>query len=398
MNMRIIVVAPDYPYPVIGGLQKQAHELNQQLIEMGCEILVVSCKHQRSSPGEEVVDGIRVLRAPYLPWLRPRLILNAIWSTFQVLLKSGRYKVVHIHNLSTLGAVVAVAARLRKVPVIMKLPNVGSMGIPGLRKYMFGDGILFLLKSVSAFVAMAEKSVEELQEIQVPERKIFKMVNGINLETFDAAISQKALAASSSVDVIFTGRLMSSKGVGDLLEAWSRLSKSGMFEAEAVRLRIVGDGPDRSRLEQIVRELEIKDSVCFEGYSRTIPQELKKSSIFVLPSYSEGNSNSVLEAMAAGLPVVSTDVGGTSLLMGPSAKDYVIEPGDIDGLVGAVRSLLLSPDLRKDLGARMRARVEQLFDIRVVASGYYSAYQALAADRKADMGRLASPAFDTIDV
>jgi glycosyltransferase involved in cell wall biosynthesis len=311
-----------------------------------------------------------------------------------VFLRAGRYDVIHIHNLSTFGALVAVAGWLRRTPVMMKLPNVGRLGIPGLREYVLGDGVLLMLKCVSAFVAMSEESVRELVEIRTPERKIFKIVNGINLRAFDEA-SEGADRDNKDIKVIFTGRLVQNKGVEDLLEAWSGLQEGGLLEsADAqVRLHIVGDGPDKKRLQEITAKLQVQDTVIFEGYRSDIPRLLLQSSIFVLPSYSEGNSNSILEAMSAGLPVVSTDIGGTSLLMGPEASEYVVETGDIDRMATCLKSLIGNQDLREMLSANLRRRVESHFDIGVVAKAYCAAYSELRRSRSADMTPLASDVF-----
>lgn len=394
-NIRVLVAAPDYPYPVIGGLQKQAHELNKELLTLGCELLVITGKHDADGASEEVVDRVRVKRAPYLRLKRLRLLFNALWAVWQVLLRAGRYDVIHIHNLSTFGALVAVAGWLRRTPVMMKLPNVGRLGIPGLRGYVLGDGVLLMLKCVSAFVAMSEESVRELAEIGTPERKVFKVVNGINLRAFDEACGESCRSGLKDLKVIFTGRLMQTKGVADLLKAWSRLQEEGLFvRADVpVRLHLVGDGPDRERLLGITSELQVQDTVVFEGYCSDIPRQLSQSSIFVLPSYSEGNSNSILEAMSAGLPVVSTDVGGTSLLLGPEASEYVLEPGDVDGLAARLKYLIESVGIREALSTYMRSRVEGHFDIRVVANAYYAAYSELRRSRSSDMTPFASDVF-----
>ncbi len=396
MSLRILVVAPDYPPPVVGGLQKQAHELNQQLVKMGCEVLVLSCKHVRDGHSEEVVDGICVRRAPFWGKLRTRLVINAFWTVIQILVLARRYDVVHIHNLSTIGAVAAVAARLCRVPVVMKLPNVGEMGIPGLRSYAFGDGILVMLKAVDAFVAMSEASVDELREVGTPNRKIFRMVNGINLASFDSAKGEyeQLEASSEKLNIVFTGRLVATKGLDSLFHAIAELVETG--EIGDAKLSIVGTGPELENLKNLAGSLSLSNYIEFLGYRPDIPRILAGASVFVLPSHAEGNSNSILEAMSASLPVVSTDVGGTRMLLGARAGEYVVAPGDSKALANCLRRLIGNPQLRAQLGQEMRQRIEDHFDICVVASGYHSAYSALknARYRCADMTPLSSSAFD----
>lgn len=393
MSLKILVIAPDYPYPVIGGLQKQAHELNRELLRLDCELLVLSGKHARGDASSEMVDGVPVRRSPRIGQLRLRLIFNAIWMVWHVFLKAGRYDVVHIHNLSTIGVLAAVAARSRGTSVLMKLPNVGKLGIPGLCKKVFGNNVLYLLRSVSAFVAMAEASVVELQDIGTPARKVFQMVNGINVERFDEkTTSEKDEPEQERIKVIFTGRFVPQKGLDELLNAWGMLHRDGKLNGAL--LQLVGDGSELASLQQLSREFGLSESVDFMGFRDDVPSLLQQASIFVLPSHIEGNSNSILEAMAAGLPIVATDAGGTRMQVGVAASDWIVPAQDVPALSRCLGEMLESADLRSKMGALMRTRIEEHFDIRVVARGYQSAYEALALDLKADMRPLGSSVFD----
>ena len=393
MSLKILVVAPDYPYPIVGGLQKQAHELNRELARLDCELLVLSGKHTKEDASSSVVEGISVLRSPRLSQRRPRLIVNAIWMVWKVFLRAGRYDVVHIHNLSTIGALAAVAGRARGTAVLMKLPNVGKLGIPGLCENALGKKVLHLLRSVSAFVAMAEGSVTELNDIGTPARKVFQMVNGINVEVFDEkSVSKKMNTGLKRTKVIFTGRFVPQKGLDELLNAWGALYRDGKLNGAL--LQLVGDGPELPSLKELSKELGLTESVEFMGFRDDVPSLLQQASIFVLPSHVEGNSNSILEAMAAGLPIVATDVGGTRMQVGDIAADWIIPAHDVEGLRRCLARILGSEELRLRMGALMRRRIEEHFDIRVVAEGYHAAYEALASDLKADMRPFISPAFN----
>ncbi len=393
MSLKILVIAPDYPYPVVGGLQKQAHELNRELMRLDCELLVLSGKHARGDASSEVVDGISVCRSPRLGRLRSRLIFNALWMVWNVFLRAGRYDVVHIHNLSTIGALAAVAARVRGTSVLMKLPNVGKLGIPGLCENAFGNNVLYLLRSVSAFVAMAEGSVAELQDIGTPARKFFQMVNGINVERFDEKTAgEKVETEQERMKVIFTGRFVPQKGLDELLNAWGMLHRDGRLNGAL--LQLVGDGPELDSLQQLTEELGLSESVAFMGFRDDVPSLLQQASIFVLPSHVEGNSNSILEAMAAGLPIVATDVGGTRMQVGEVAAGWIVLARDVFGLSSCLGEMLCAEELRLKMGALMRMRIEKYFDIKIVSKGYVAAYRALSKDRRSNMQPLSSSVFD----
>jgi len=276
---------------------------------------------------------------------------------------------------------------------MMKLPASGPSGIPGLRAYPFGRGVIFMLKAVSAFVAMSHESVEELNEISTPKRKVFKVMNGINLQQFDetAGGDETSNTSNSPLKVVFTGRIVARKGVADLLLAWKRLSETNRL-GDSI-LEIVGEGEDEPRLRGLVAEYGIEASVKFLGYRSDVPSLLVEADVFMLPSYAEGNSNSIIEAMAAKLPIVSTDVGGSAMLVGEEGGRWIVTAGDADEMVRCLSEMIESTELREEVGDRMRRRVEDYFDIKVVAADYLRAYRALAVDRRADMGPLASNAF-----
>jgi glycosyltransferase involved in cell wall biosynthesis len=117
-----------------------------------------------------------------------------------------------------------------------------------------------------------------------------------------------------------------------------------------------------------------------------VRQALSAMDVFVLPSASEGNSNAVLEAMAAGLPVVSTRVGGTPMLVGPQGARFLVTPGDQEAIAARLLELINDEPLRKQVGAAMHQRVRERFDIDVVARTYAGAYSKLALGRRNEIG------------
>ena len=113
--------------------------------------------------------------------------------------------------------------------------------------------------------------------------------------------------------------------------------------------------------------------------------------VFVLPSHYEGNSNAILEAMAAGLPVVSTRVGGTPMQVGEAGAKFLHEPGDTAALAELMKQFIADAGLRAELGLAMRHRAEQFFDISQVASTYACAYRLLSAGKRNEVASASSP-------
>ena len=133
-------------------------------------------------------------------------------------------------------------------------------------------------------------------------------------------------------------------------------------------LLLVGDGPERTKLQQDVVRLGISDRVHFAGWQADVPPILAAAELLVLPSNWEGMPNVVLEAMAAGKPVLATRAEGVVELLGPGADEQTIPIGDKRALVARARSLLANPSRANELGAQNRSRAEAEFSLdRMIA-------------------------------
>jgi glycosyltransferase involved in cell wall biosynthesis len=140
------------------------------------------------------------------------------------------------------------------------------------------------------------------------------------------------------------------------------------------RLDIVGDGPDRSMLERLTRDLALEANVSFHGYRRDVGTLLRRPQIFLLSSISEGIALTLLEAMAAGLPVVATDVGGNREVVEPKVTGLLVPPRRPDELAEAVLALR-DPLAARALGAAGRVRLEHMFDLRRTIDQYSQLYE-----------------------
>jgi glycosyltransferase involved in cell wall biosynthesis len=141
-------------------------------------------------------------------------------------------------------------------------------------------------------------------------------------------------------------------------------------------LDIVGDGPDRPMLERLTRELALEANVSFLGYRRDVGTLLRRPQIFLLSSISEGIALTLLEAMAAGLPAVATDVGGNREVVEPAVTGFLVPPRAPDQLADAVLTLR-EPLAARALGAAGRVRLENMFDLRRTVDRYCQLYEEL---------------------
>lgn len=158
--------------------------------------------------------------------------------------------------------------------------------------------------------------------------------------------------------ILAVGRLSAEKGFALLIDAVARLRGQGA----AVTLRLVGDGPLRATLRDAAQECGVADVVTFTGQlpPDEVREELRRADIFCLPSFSEGLPVSIMEAMATGVPVVTTWIAGIPELAENSATALTVPPARADALAEALRRLVDNPALRDDLSRNARLRVEAL--------------------------------------
>jgi len=379
--MRILMAVPNYPFPVVGGLERQAHELAKALVQRGHAVHALS---GRFDPGQNRVDVIDRVRVDRVAWIefKPARFLLCPFSLARVLYKLKRdVDLVHVHNISWFGAFVTLFSKALGLPVITKLPLTGDGGIPGMRRGPFGFLRIALLKRSDAIVAMTPESVAELAGIGYSRAQVLRVTNGIGL--LPAASSQRR--SSKTVNAIFVGRLSSGKGLSDLLHAWATVKARA---SRSVKLRIIGDGPRAAELRALASALDLGESAEFFGYCRNVPAELGKADLFVLPSNAEGNSNAILEAMRAGLPIVATRVGGAPNQVGDEGDHFLVPPGDRQALSDRLLELIEDEALRLRLGAAMRARIESVFAIDRVAAIYERAYELILSGRVEQIGKI----------
>jgi glycosyltransferase involved in cell wall biosynthesis len=365
------MVLPKYPFPVVGGLERQAHELSKVLLEKGVDVQVLSSKFNPDDAKFEIVEDIPVYRIPLskLKWFR--FLQSPIYLLWTLFKRRNTYDVIHLHQFGWFCLFGIISAKLLSKPTITKLPNVAERGIPGLQSSKVGRIMLSILLSSDAIVAMSRESVSELEAVDFPLSRALLTPNGIRNN--HKIIKDNSLQFLHEPRIVFVGRLMQQKGIEDLLYAWQML----MHKSVGAKLEIWGEGPIRQDMESLSMMLGISDSVQFFGHVDDVINKLPNMDIFVLPSYIEGNSNAILEAMLAGLPIVATRVGGTAMQVGKAGAEFLFEPKDRVSLSLILEKLINNPALRESMGNKMKARVKEYFDIQCVADTYISAYTSL---------------------
>jgi glycosyltransferase involved in cell wall biosynthesis len=141
-----------------------------------------------------------------------------------------------------------------------------------------------------------------------------------------------------------------------------------------LRLALVGDGPLRTQAQAILAEAGCDDLAWLPGERADVPEVMRGFDCFVLPSLAEGISNTILEAMATGLPVVATDVGGNAELVAHERTGLVVPSDDVDALAQAIARLAQNPAQARLFGDAGRVEVEQRFSLDAMVSAYQALY------------------------
>lgn len=176
------------------------------------------------------------------------------------------------------------------------------------------------------------------------------------------------------------GRLAAVKDQQLLLHAFAQLVTQHPGLRARLRLAIVGDGPLRAELDALAVRLGIADLIWMAGDREDVAALLREMDVFVLPSLAEGISNTVLEAMATGLPVVATRTGGNPELVDDGVNGLLVPVGDAATLADALYRLVSDDDLRQAMGASSRQRIDSQFDWSRTVDRYLSVYDSLLFD------------------
>jgi glycosyltransferase involved in cell wall biosynthesis len=170
------------------------------------------------------------------------------------------------------------------------------------------------------------------------------------------------------------GRLAAGKGIEYLLEATAVLAKRLRIQFS---VNIVGDGPSRVRLESIAKALGVQQIVSFAGHQKDVSEYLRASDLVVLPTFREGMSISLLEAMAAGKPIVTTNIGSNKEATRNGYAAILVEPGDVAALADAVQNVIEDPKLASALSRRSRECYQEDYTLERMLSQYVRLYDEL---------------------
>ena len=331
----------------LGGAEKQVALLAEGLLRQGAEVTVAVLTGEGPREAALVAAGVRVVHLgrnrPHASVARKLLALPGVMLRLAWHLRRTRPQVVHafLYHAYVLGAV---AARLTRVPVFVA----GRRGLAGPERDRWYAVAAHALASRTADlqVANAHAVAEYVHEAEgAPDDRLEVIYNGLPPSAF-ASASPARLNTSRPV-VLCVANLRRVKGHAELLEAVALLRDRG----RPCTLALAGEGPERGALNRRASELGV--DVRLLGSRTDVDRLLARADAVVLPSLGEGMSNAVMEAMAAGKPVVATAVGGTPELLA-DGRGLLVPPGDPVRLADALGAVLNDPERAALMGFEAR--------------------------------------------
>ncbi len=340
----------------VGGQEKLLVEFARRVDRARFEghLICLGERGPLADPIEACGWPVTALAAP--PGLRPRLV----WRLAK-LFRQLQCDVVHTHDDKPLIYGV-LAAQLAGVRRIIHTQHHGKLASLSRRQERL---VAWASRGADCFVCVSHDSARQMIAQGVPAGRVRVLWNGVDLARFACH------GPCPNGPIVTVARLSPEKDIANLLQTMAIVVRA---EGTA-RLEIAGDGPCREKLLHLRDELGLKTQVAFLGSVRDMPALLQRASLFVLPSQTEGISLTLLEAMASGLPVVATRVGGNPEVVLDGVTGLVVPPRQPIALADAILQMRSNRAAAQRMGRAGRARAEAHFDVRSMVAAYESLYR-----------------------
>lgn len=393
-NAKVCVISPLY-HPSLGGLGRQAQLLTERLAEKGVRLFVIA-RRMRGMPPAVFSRNVKVYRAwsikPYLYNFEKVGGLNILVSltfsvscAFLLFWKRKEYDIVHFHGASLPLFINLPLLKIMKKKVVAKIAS-ARLGIePGSLKgryYGLGNLIIKLLRKADVFIATTGEIEEGLLQEGFPKPKINRIPNFVDFRLFAPAsldLKNKIKAelgfGNTAVVTFSGGQFIPCKGLNFLIEAW----RDVINVFSDARLLLLGNGPTMEDMKKLAMTLGIADSVEFCGRVSQITDYLHATDVFVLPSLQEGMPNALLEAMACGLPVVATRIGGVVDIVKDGENGILVEAGDSKSLARGIIRLLNDREFAGHIASNAFQTIKNFYSLDSIAPKYVELYKRLKA-------------------
>lgn len=370
--MRVLLVAPLFP-PETGGPATYSFEVKEKLGSLGHQVRVITAAPAAGSAPDVYVIPKPKLGINYLTFFWHHLLM-----IFHIFRAAKDYDLIYTQGTVHYALDSLVAAKLLRKPIALRFVGDASWEAASSRR-LTNKYLEDFLKSpeggirIKYLISLQRFVFNSVDKIIVPSEflrgvllnyyhvqpdKVKVVYNSINLDDYSDLLKEVSAGQDNPI-VITVGRLARHKAVDGIIRAVRELTG----EYPNIKLRVVGEGPEKSNLEALATELNISDRVDFWGQRphSEVLSLLKQSDISVLNSVYEGLPHVVIEAMACRVPVIATNIKGTSEVVIDGKTGLLVTPGDIGELKDKIAQLIKNDDLRNRLATNALALVKQKF-------------------------------------
>jgi L-malate glycosyltransferase len=361
-----------------GGAESLVFDLTSVLAQSGFDIEV----YQFDSvwlEGKCKEHKLPILRAPGHHLYKSSRTLPLFAWKFSKFLRERKVHILHSHLYDPIigGAMAAFCSRI---------PHIGTLHDVYTLEEKRSLSLVYLASLLKTNLVAVSHGIEQhLLDKGFAQNRIKTIENGVDILKFegnpDPRLRKELGLTCEDLVFICVGRLVALKGLDILLDAFAGIRQNN------VKLLLVGDGPEKGALASRIMDRGMAASVSLLGHREDVPDLLRISSCFVLASHTEGLSCSIIEAMAAGLPVIATDVGGNRELVLDGENGYLVPRADAAALAGRMLEMVKDHSRRERFGRESLRLAAERFSRQVMVQRYIQEYeQMLSSPRKVGQG------------
>lgn len=377
--MKICIFTTDYP-PTVGGIVAHTVRLSEALADSNDvqHVQIVALKN-RLSGSEDISGKLSFIRSD------TRSILGIFFDTIRYAWKFRRYEIFHATSVFPMGFFTLLIGKyLLRKQVVVSFYGTDVLTSEGRWYTKWAKG--FTLRHASAAIALSYSTRDRTAQKYGLKPESFPVIS-----TFiaDPIVSDDVMSRAEGIQaklgighgdfvVLFVGNLVKRKGAELLPRALATIGDP------AVKLIIVGDGPERTRLERRIIELGLSDRVFLTGRVSDVEPYYFLADVFSMPSFFEPMSGDIeglgivyIEAQQRGVPVIGTHSGGIPEAIDKDRSGFIVAENDIEGLARRIVMLRDDPDLRREMGERGRVFVREMFHPARTIAAHIAVYKSV---------------------
>lgn len=381
MNICILISTP---FPPEEGIGNYVYGISTKLIEAGHEVTVMT-RGSWNKTQKEVIDGIKVIKAPYMPIYPFYMHLHGIFVNKIFKLIESQIDVVHIHSpLSPLIKTSLPLITTIHTPMLMderydKITSIYSIFSKISARFISYPLELKLIQASDMVTTVTKSIAQELKEYHFDPDEVVVIGNGVDEKFF---MPVQNTSEDDNKYIMYAGRMDREKGLFDLVECGEHICN----QRSDISFILAGRGRDLNKLKKKVRKLGLRDKFIFSGQvgKGKLVQLYQNAIIFAFPSYHEGLPTVLLEAMSCGLPIVATDVRGNRDLISSGEDGILVPTRSPKEMADAISMLLDDEKMRRRLGKNARKTIEEHYTWDTVSNNILRCYESIKEVSKDD--------------